>query len=115
MNDWGYAWTVSSWKKTSHLTRLLKDLSATHGFKLAFLMLPVRYQVQAKIMKDLPQRKFRELMESLEIKHLDLLPALREKYQRDRINVFYDHCHQNAEGNAFIGAEIALWLSKDVL
>lgn len=115
MNDWGYAWTDSAWEKTAHITRLLKDLSATHGFKLAFLMLPVRYQVQAKIIKDVPQKRFHELMDSLEIKHLDLLPALREKYLSDRVNVFYDHCHQNPEGNAFIGAEIAKWLTKDVI
>jgi hypothetical protein len=115
MNDWGYSWTLGAWEKTAHLTKLLKDLSETHGFKLAFLMLPVRYQVEAKIEKDFPQRKFHELMLSLEIKHLDLLPALREKYQRDGVNIFYDHCHQNKEGNDFIASEISKWLADDVI
>ena len=115
MKDWGYAWTDNAWKKTAHLMELMREVSEDNDFTLAFIMLPVSYQVHADALRDAPQEKFNKLSSEFSIKHLDLLPGLREKFKRDRANVFYDHCHQNDEGNAFIGKEVGRWLVEDVI
>ena len=53
------------------------------------------------------------MMQRLGIKHLDLLPVLRAKYQEDEVNVFYDHAHYRAEGNAFTADNISRFLMKE--
>jgi hypothetical protein len=57
------------------------------------LLLPVSYQVQSDLLMDEPQRVFERHMTGLGLAHLDLLLLLREKNQRDSVNVFYDYCH----------------------
>jgi hypothetical protein len=90
--------------------KLLEHVAEEHDIELMFVMFPVRQQVQSKILRDEPQKKFHTMMQRLRIKHLDLLPALRSKYQEDGIDVFYDHCHYRAEGNAFIGDTVSHFL-----
>lgn len=115
LNDWGFAWSDTFWSKVSHLLGIMKSQSEASGFELAVVLLPVRYQVQSQLIRDLPQKRFTELMEELEIKHLDLLPALRGKYQSDVRNIYFDHCHMDAKGMVFIGNEITRFLIEEVI
>lgn len=108
--DWGYAWTDEAWMKIESTAKLLEHVSEEHDIELIFVMFPVRQQVQSKILRDEPQKKFQAVMKRLGIKHLDLLPVLRSKYQEDGVNVFYDHCHYRPEGNAFIADTISRFL-----
>ncbi len=108
--DWGYAWTDEAWTKIESTVKLLERVAEDHEIELIFVMFPVRQQVQSKILRDEPQKKFQAMMRRLGVKHMDLLPILRSKYQEDGANVFYDHCHYRAEGNAFIANTISRFL-----
>jgi len=110
--DWGYAWSDAYWEKVQEILELMQEASQSEGFELVVLLFPVAQQVHAEILKDEPQRKFEALMQDLEIEHLSLLPALREKYRRDRANVFFDQCHPTVEGNDFVGQEVAAFLAR---
>jgi hypothetical protein len=111
--DWGYAWTNEAWMKIESTAKLLEHVAAEHDIELFFIMFPVRQQVQSKILRDEPQKKFQAMMRRLGIKHLDLLPVLRSKYQEDGVNVFYDHCHYRPEGNAFIADTVSRFLIEE--
>jgi hypothetical protein len=108
--DWGYAWTDDAWTKMAKTVNLMEHVSEEHNFELIFVMFPVRHQVQSEILRDEPQKKFQAMMRRLGVKHFDLLPALRSKYQEDGVNIFYDHCHYRAEGNAFIAETVTRFL-----
>ena len=54
-------------------------------------------------------------MTELGLAHIDLLPLLREKYQRDGVNVFYDYCHYRPEGHAFFAEAVADFLLREVI
>jgi hypothetical protein len=64
---------------------------------------------------DEPQRDFGRHMKELGVAYIDLLPLLREKYQRDGVNVFYDHCHYRSEGHEFFTKAVADFLLREVI
>jgi hypothetical protein len=111
--DWGYAWTDEAWTKIESTAKLLKHVAYEHDIELIFVLFPVSQQVQSDIYRNEPQRKFQATMQRLGIKHLDLLPALRSKFQDDGNDVFYDHCHYRPEGNAFIADTITRFLISE--
>lgn len=100
--DWGYAWSDNFWLKTEQLMRLLKQAGIDNNFRLVVAIFPVKYQVQSVNLRNEPQLKFEQVMKDAGIEHIDLLPALREKYLRDKEDLYYDHCHYKVEGNDFI-------------
>lgn len=108
--DWGYAWSDDFWTKIELIMTLMSETSKDHGFKLAVVLFPVRYQVESEILEDEPQRRFEQMMNRMNIPHFDLLPALRTKFTKDQVNIFYDHVHYIPEGNQFIGREIGRFL-----
>lgn len=114
-NDWGYAWSEDYLKRILDIVKLMRQTSQDYHFKLVTVFFPVSYQVQSKILKNEPQSKLSQAMTRLQIPHLDLLPFLREKYQRDGINVFFDHCHYKSEGNDFVAKTIADFLTARVI
>src|SRR6185295_6610855 len=73
-NDWGYAWTNDAWRKMEETLTLMKQVAADHDAELFVVLLPVRHQVEARILRDEPQRAFEQSMKRLGIAHLDLLP-----------------------------------------
>jgi hypothetical protein len=93
----------------------MKQVGDERGFRLAVILLPVSYQVKSELLMDEPQRNFDRYMADLGLAHLDLLPLLREKYQRDGVNVFYDHCHQKAEGHEYFAKATADFLLREVV
>ena len=93
----GYAWSDDFWQKIVPILELMKQVGDERGFRFAVLLFSVSYQVQSALVMDEPQRNFVRYMTDLGFAHLDLLPLLREKYQRDGVNVFYDHCHYRPE------------------
>lgn len=90
----------------------MKEIAQSNHFKLAVLLLPVKYQVQSEYLSNEPQQRFAELMTRLDLPHLDLLPPLRQKYQEDKVDVYFDHCHYKTPGNEFIGKETGQFLEK---
>jgi hypothetical protein len=108
--DWGYAWTDEAWRKMERTAKLMEHVAEERDIELIFVLFPVRQQVQSEILRDEPQKMFQAMMQRLGVKYLDLLPALRSKYQEDGVNVFYDHCHLREEGNAFIADTVSRFL-----
>jgi len=115
INGWGYAWSDDFWQKIMPIMELMKQVSNERGFKLAVMLFPVSYQVQSEFLMDQPQQEFDRNMKALGIPHIDLLPLLRAKYQRDGVNVFYDHCHYRPEGHAFFTKPLAEFLLSEVI
>jgi hypothetical protein len=112
---WGYAWSDDFWQKIVPLLELMKQVGDERGFELAVLLFPVSFQVQSELLVDEPQREFSRHMSELGVPHIDLLPILREKYQRDGVNVFYDHCHYRPEGHAYFAKAVADFLLREVI
>jgi len=115
IHDWGYAWTDDFWQKIIPLLELMKQVGDEHGFRVAVMLLPVSYQVKSDLLMDEPQQEFDRYMNDLGLVHLDLLPPMREKYQRDGENIFYDHCHYRPEGNEYLAEIASDFLLRDVI
>jgi hypothetical protein len=111
--DWGYAWTDDAWSKLAETLTLMKQVASDHDFELFVVLLPVKQQVQSKLVRDEPQRRFEAVMKDLGLPHLDLLPALRETFARDGRDLYYDHCHYRPEGDAIVGRLIADALARE--
>lgn len=103
MGDWGYAWDNDYPSRIKKIYSLIKEVSDNHNIDLAVFMFPLSYQVQADYLEDTPQRNMKRIMSELGIKFYDLLPDLRAKYEKDRENIFFDHCHLKPEGHEFVG------------
>ena len=115
IGGWGYAWSGDFWQKIVPLLELMKQVGDEQGFRLAVLLFPVSYQVQSELLMDEPQRDFGRYMTELGVAHIDLLPLLREKFQRDGVNVFYDHCHYRREGHEYFTKAVADFLLREVI
>ena len=85
-------------------------ISQNNKIKLSVVLLPTAFQVMADFENNIPQKKFKLLMNKLNIPNLDLLPYLRKKYVVDRQNIYYDHCHMKLDGNIFVGHVIGKFL-----
>ncbi len=110
--DWGYAWTDEAWDEMAQTLSLMKQVTADHGAELFVALFPVRQQVEARVLRDEPQRRFAEAMRRLGLPHLDLLPALRRRFERDGRRLFFDHCHYRPEGDRLNGRQIAAELAE---
>lgn len=110
LRDWGYAWSPEFWPHIRKILLAMQTLSAVENFELAVVFFPVSFQVYATFLKNEPQQQFERLMNELALPHLDVLPLLRAKFQRDQQYIFYDHCHYRPEGNWYIGEAIAEFL-----
>ncbi len=115
IGGWGYAWSGDFWPKIVPILELMKQVGDDRGFRLAVMLFPVSYQVQSELLMDEPQRDFGRHMKKLGVAHIDLLPLLREKYQRDGVNVYYDHCHYRSEGHEFFTKAVADFLLREVI
>ena len=115
IGDWGYAWSEDFWQKIMPILGLMKQVGDERGFRVAVLLFPVSYQVQSDLLMDEPQQDFDRYMTDLGLAHLDLLPLLRKKYQRDGVNVYYDHCHYRPEGYEYFAKFAADFLLREVI
>jgi hypothetical protein len=115
IGGWGYAWSGDFWPKIVPILELMKQVANERGFRLAVLLFPVSHQVHSELLMDEPQREFDRHMTGLGLPHIDLLPLLREKYQRDGVNVFYDYCHYRPEGNEYFAKAVADFLLREVI
>jgi hypothetical protein len=113
--DWGYAWSENYWRRTMPTLELMKQVANENGAELAVLFFPVRHQVQSDILMDEPQQRFEREMTARGIPHFDLLPPLRERFQRDGEDLFHDQCHYRAEGYAFVGQLVGDFLLREVV
>jgi hypothetical protein len=77
------------------------------------VLFPVRQQVQSRLLRDEPQRHFEHVVRALGLPHLDLLPALRERFASDGRDLYFDHCHYRPEGDELIGRLVADWLARE--
>jgi hypothetical protein len=115
IDGWGYAWSGDFWQKIVPLLKLMKQVGDEQGFRLMVMLFPVSYQVQSELLMDEPQQAFDRHMTELGVAHIDLLPLLREKYQRDGVNVYYDHCHYRSEGHEYFAQAVADFLLREVI
>ncbi|MDO8412753.1 MAG: SGNH/GDSL hydrolase family protein [Gallionellaceae bacterium] len=114
IHDWGYAWNEGFWTEVLDALDMMHDISKDKGFKLVVVLLPVRQQVQSKILRNEPQQRFNKEMTKRGIAHLELLTPLREKYLQDKVDVYFDHCHMKPEGNELVGKSIARLLNEQI-
>ena len=105
--DWGGAWFDWAWNEMRPDLDIMRALSEERRFKLLIALFPATIQWEAEFLDDRPQQFFKALMNELEIEHLDLLPALRAAFQRDRQSLAYDHAHLRLEGNRLAAQAIA--------
>ena len=96
------------------LMAVFKKLSEEKDFRLKVALFPTVFQVVPEFENNIPQKHFEAIMNELEIPHLDLLPTLRDKYKKDRVNIYYDHCHMTPEGNFYAGKAIAEFLAREM-
>ncbi len=115
LGDWGYAWTEGYWERVVPILELMKEVGRDHDFEVAVLFFPIRMQVQSEHLADEPQRSFARHMKELRLPHLDILPILREKYERDQEDVFYDHAHYRFEGHETFADDVAQFLLSEVI
>jgi hypothetical protein len=54
-------------------------------------------------------------MTDLDLAHLDQLPLLREKVQRDGVNDYFDHCHYRTDGTGYFTNAAADFLLREVI
>lgn len=113
--DWGYAWSENFWPKITPTLELMKQVANEHGAQLAVLLFPVRQQVLSDLLLDEPQQGFEREMTARGLHHLDLLPPLRERFQQDGKDLFYDQCHYRAEGYEFVGQLVGEFLLEEVI
>ena len=59
-------------------------LAGQHGFRFVIVGLPVRQQVEPAALFDYPQRRLREISQTLGVPLLDLLPVLRAQYEKNK-------------------------------
>lgn len=114
-DDWGNAWSQKYWEKILPLIDMMKQTAGDEKFRLAVVFFPVAYQITDKGADKEPQERFAREMSKRNIPSLDLLPILKEKYDRGGANLFYDQCHYTEEGNDFVGKNIAEFLKQTVL
>lgn len=113
--DWGYAWSNGYWNKIMPLIEIMGKTSIDENFRRVIVYFPVVYQIIYDDKNAEPQKRFEYEMHKRNILHLDLLPLLKEKYKKDGINLFIDHCHLNKDGCDFVGKCIAEYLGANVL
>lgn len=114
IDDWGSAWSDDAWQTMQPAFDELVRLSKVHGFRLAIVAFPVRYQVEARFLYDQPQQRLRQVADSLGVPLLDLLPVLRRSFEGTDERLFYDHCHPTALGNEIVAREILDFLLNDL-
>lgn len=110
--DWGAAWDDGSWGIVEKNVRELSKLSLEKGFKLVVMCLPVSFQVYADFLDGSPQERLRAITNNENIHYLDLLPKIR---QNNKLNLFYDHCHLNAEGQYIVAQGLYQFLITNKL
>lgn len=110
--DWGYAWTLDAWDEINRWLVRINDLGKVEGFKVIVVLFPVRYQVEADFLNDVPQEFFHKSMDRLNIPHLDLLQVLREEWKSTGNELFYDQCHLTPYGNSVVGHAISKFLME---
>lgn len=109
--DWGAAWDPKTWEIVELYLTKIQKLQKEHGFELAVVLFPVRFQVEAEYLAVDPQKSFAKLMDRLSIPHFDLLPVLRQSWQENTESpLYYDRCHLTPRGNALVGEALAQFL-----
>jgi hypothetical protein len=107
--DWGGAFSPHVWGKLEGLLAEFARLAREHRFRFVIVAFPVRQQVEPAPVFDSPQRRLKEISESLQAPLLDLLPILREEYQRRKptdLPMFFDQCHFTPHGNEIVARAV---------
>lgn len=112
VRDWGSAWAPTAQAQMTEQLRELAELGRRHDFELRIVAFPVSLQVQAEFLYDHPQQWLRRTAAEIDAPFLDMLPVLRHEYRHDPEDLFYDHCHHTARGNAIVAAEIWRFLQE---
>ncbi len=85
------------------------------GVKLGFVAYPVTYQISIEGADDFPQRELERKLKLRDVPMLDLLPMLREHYQRTNTLPYYDEAHPTEVGNRLIAGAILDFVEREKL
>ena len=110
--DWGAGWREESWTEIEKYMREIKSLCAREHIELRMIVFPVAPQAMIdKPFKNLlyPQQKAEQLAQKLDIRFLDVLPALKARAAE---RVFTDQCHLTSAGNAAVADALSIFISK---
>ena len=113
--DWGGAFSPHVWKKLDGLLAEFARLAEEHRLRFVIVVFPVRQQVEPAPVFDYPQRRLKEISESLGVPVLDLLPVLRAEYQRRKPRdppMFFDQCHLTPYGNEIVARAVYGFLAQ---
>lgn len=110
--DWGAAWSPAIWDDMRPYFEKFREFADKREFLPLAIIFPVRDQVWSDVLHDAPQKNFRNIMESLDVPVLDVLPLLRRARSQDFDELFYDQCHHTPAANQLIAEEITGFLLK---
>ena len=116
--DWGGSFSPRVWKKLELLLEEFSRLANEHRFHLVLVAFPVRAQVETAPLFDYPQQRLSQIARDLKVPCLDLLPILREHYQKNQPNreaLFFDHCHLTPRGNQVVAQALYPYLKQSVI
>ena len=79
------------------------------------LAFPVSHQVESGPLFDYPQRRLREITQTMGVPLLDLLPLLRAAYQKRKTTdppMFFDNCHLTPYGSQIVAQAVYAFLKQ---
>lgn len=112
--DWGFAWFRAAWDEMRPDMQLMKDMAARHHFTLVVVLFPSTFQVEAEFLDDKPQFYFDEMMQEMNVPHVDLLHTFRSAYRARERSLAYDNCHLTPEGNRIAAEAISQFVKAYV-
>ncbi len=114
-DDFGLAWNPQFWEVLRPLTRTFALSARQRGQRFAVFLFPIHIQAKGTVDDFRPQQSFLEMCQALDLTCLDLLPALRADWRQRHQELYFDHCHLTAHGNAVVAAALATWLTDERL
>lgn len=113
--DWGMGWSESAWEKYRVMLEQFQKTARENQFELAIVMFPVRAQIEHPEGSDsnYPQVQAKRITEEMGITFHDTLPAHKNEYQKNKTDLFFDHCHHNEAGSRLVAEDLYGFLAKE--
>lgn len=113
--DWGSAWSDSAMSLLLEEIKRVQRASEQLSSRLLVAIHPVSHQVDADFLADEPQRSLKQSLKMMGIRFMDLLPAQREHYMKNRSEkLFYDQCHHTPAGSRLIAETLFSFIRQSL-
>jgi lysophospholipase L1-like esterase len=103
---WGNMWSDEAWERMRKDILDMVESAKRKGITIAFVAYPVTSQISIDSADTFPQLELKRILDSVNVKVLDLLPTFRTLFIGEKKLPFYDEGHPTAEGNMIIAREI---------